>query len=144
MSRCQVAGDGLFGSDVGIAQEFAFDYQTLVIPSVTVPELNIDMLPKLERDMGNEILMRTLPQCSDNPAITESLSKSMSEHQSGQQQQARSAGNNNENMATARYNTGTYSNVNIGGRRLQTSEISGFSTRPRDIVDEDGECMAGD
>ncbi|KAL3904948.1 MAG: hypothetical protein SGILL_009872, partial [Bacillariaceae sp.] len=141
------AGNGLFGSDVGIAQEFAFTYQTLVIPSVTVAELNIDMLAALEEDMGNEILMRSLPQCSGDPVITESLAKEMSsQYNSGggsaPQQQTRSAGNNNDNLATARYNTGTYSNVNPGGRRrqLQMDDVAGFSTRPRDVVDQDAEC----
>ncbi|KAL3903233.1 MAG: hypothetical protein SGARI_005468, partial [Bacillariaceae sp.] len=109
------------------------------------------MLAKLEEDMGNDILMRTLPQCSDDPAITESLAKSMAEQYNGgassqTQQTVRSSStnsDNNDNLAQARYNTGTYSDIRHGGQRfLQagSSDVSGFSTRPRDVVDEGVEC----
>jgi hypothetical protein len=120
--RCQVAGNGLFGADVGISTEIAFTYQTLVIPSVTVPELNLDILGKVETDMGNEIVARTFPQCSDEVAALISTNKTISR-------------------------TGEYSKFNSRGRhlvrRMQTTDggttsLEGFSTRPRDVVVEGG------
>jgi hypothetical protein len=136
--RCQVSGNGLFGSDVGLAEEFAFTYQTVVIPSVTVAELNIDMLPRLEQDMGDTILTQTLPQCSDESSTTdESLSRSIS-HESTQQLTS----SNNDQLASARYDTGSYRNSGSTRQRrtLQgdSSELNGFTTRPRDVVNEGG------
>jgi hypothetical protein len=134
-SRCQLSSQGLFGSRVGLSEEFAFSYQTLVIPSVTVPELNIDMLPRLEQDMGNDILTEIFPQCNGDPIVTESLSEPMS---SSSLQQTKG-----DDLPSARYGTGTYSNVNTGQRSLQDSgsDISGFSSAPRDVVNEGCKCV---
>ncbi|KAG7349894.1 hypothetical protein IV203_012491 [Nitzschia inconspicua] len=114
--RCQLSTQGLFGSNVGLSEEFFFSYQTLVIPSVTVGELNIDMLPKLEQDMGEQILTRTFPQCSSgSPTITDS------------------------NAEVQRSNS---QDLPSGQRLLQNAGtgVTGFSTRPRDLVNEGIEC----
>jgi hypothetical protein len=125
-TRCSVSSNGLFGADVGIAQEFTFTYQTIVIPSVTVAELNIDMLKSLEDLMGNEIISRTFPQCSNDPGVQESLAKSVA---SPPPQQLSSSSNYN------------YNSNNRKQRGLQgsgTSSLDGFSIRPRDTVVEGG------
>ena len=59
--KCKVDSNGLYGEKVGIANEFRFLYTTQVIPTVTVQELNLDMLPKVEVRMGNEALPKLFP-----------------------------------------------------------------------------------
>ena len=59
--QCHVTSDGLYiGQDVEVdvvlSTEFRFLYQIMTVPSVTVTELNQDMLPKVELDMGDQLL----------------------------------------------------------------------------------------
>lgn len=69
--KCKVDSNGLYGEKVGIANEFRFLYTTQVIPTVTVQELNLDMLPKVEVRMGNQALPNLFPDdCGSQGAVT--------------------------------------------------------------------------
>ncbi len=68
--KCKVDSNGLYGEKVGIANEFRFLYTTQVIPTVTVQELNLDMLPKVEVRMGNQALPKLFPDdCSTQGSV---------------------------------------------------------------------------
>ena len=60
-SRCSLGPNGLYGEKIGLSTEFRFLYTTQTIPTVDVAALNIDMLPKAETQMGNDLLPKLFP-----------------------------------------------------------------------------------
>eukprot|EP00934_Nitzschia_sp_Nitz4_P003102 Nitzschia sp. Nitz4//scaffold89_size161592//17567//20066//NITZ4_002362-RA/size161592-snap-gene-0.169-mRNA-1//-1//CDS//3329559568//3092//frame0 len=114
VAECPIGSDGSFGSQVGLTEEVTFVYQAEVIPSVTVSEMNLEILNNVETLLGEIALENLFDQC----AATSSSSVSTS-------------------------STGTRKHLFRAHRRqLQTTQdLTGFSIRPRDTVIEDVECV---
>jgi hypothetical protein len=70
--RCPIAGDGLFGSALGISEELKYYYQLQVIPSVTISEMNLNVLNNVERSIGERVLPRVFDQCAGTSAASRS------------------------------------------------------------------------
>jgi hypothetical protein len=157
---CGLSSDGLYGQNIGLANEFRFLYQTEVIPSVSVPELNLDMLPKVEVKMGNDLLPKLFPaECSTKGSVNALTGRSPSSSSSGSDRKTRktSVVENHSNydededeidswdfVSEQQSNTYIFGNENKNNNReqrrreLQFSSLNGMSIKPRDTVKEDG------
>jgi hypothetical protein len=62
--KCSVGSDGLFGSQLGLAEETVYYYETIVTPTVTADELNLDILGRVENLMAGLILERLFARCA--------------------------------------------------------------------------------
>jgi hypothetical protein len=138
---CSVSPNGLYGQKLGVSSEFRFLYQTQVIPSVTVPELNLDMVPKVELQMGNDLLPKLFPaECSSSTLGAVATRSSL-------------GGNGNTRKTTVVDNDEDgwdgpkqggafiFGNANRGRTRRQLQSLlplNGMSIKPRDTVDENG------
>lgn len=122
--RCQIAGDGLFGSQVGLSEELVFYYQVQVAPSVTASEVNLNALNSVETAIGEQVLPRFFDQCVGGTAPVAQTARSSSMQQANFQQGAKTRQKN--------------SSGNRHLRALQSTELGGFSTRPRDTVVDGG------
>ena len=70
LAQCSVDQNGMYGEKVGISNEFRFLYTAQAVPGVTEAELNIDMLPKAEIEMGNQLLPMFFPnECSSQGSV---------------------------------------------------------------------------
>ena len=58
---CSLDPNGLYGQKVGISTEFRFLYTTQTLAGITKEELNVDMLPKAEIQMGLDMLPSLFP-----------------------------------------------------------------------------------
>ena len=63
--KCSVSSEGLFGSQLGLAEETEYFYQATVVPSVTAAELNLDILGRVEDLMAGFVLSGLFARCSD-------------------------------------------------------------------------------
>jgi hypothetical protein len=63
--RCSVSSEGLFGSQLGLAEETEFFYQATVVPSVTAAELDLDILGRVENLMAGFVLSGLFARCAD-------------------------------------------------------------------------------
>ena len=133
--RCQFQDDGLFGTQLGLAEVTTFSYQATVIQSVTSGELNLNLLSKVETTMGERILERIIDQCAIPTGEQRHAPLYTSITTVGQHKVLNPFG------SSSKEETGN------GRRRLQRSKdrmlqqpgmIEGFSIRPRDIVVEGG------
>jgi hypothetical protein len=99
--RCNVGSDGLFGSQLGLAEVIEFSYQTTVTPSVTAAVLELEILSLVEKAMAPFVLEKLFERCKPVESSVTTQSRE----------------NNGRRL-----------------RRLQASEILGWSTEPRDMV----------
>jgi hypothetical protein len=72
--QCTVGSDGLFGSQLGLAEETVYYYETIVTPTVTADELNIDILSRVENLMAGLILERLFARCAPEATTRSNLS----------------------------------------------------------------------
>jgi hypothetical protein len=62
--RCSVGASGLFGSQLGLSEDTVYYYETIVTPTVTADELNLDILTRVENLMAGLILELLFDRCA--------------------------------------------------------------------------------
>ena len=155
---CSVKSNGLYGQKLGLSTEFRFLYQAQVIPSVTVADLNLDIVPKVEVQMGNDLLPKLFPADCRSTSLGAVAGRSSVGGNGNGKRHSRKAmvvddSSNNEHYTNERYTNERYNDNDMednaivfenairgrAQRELQSIiSLNGMSIKPRDMVDEDG------
>jgi len=161
---CSVNSNGLYGQKLGLSSEFRFLYQAQVIPSMTVADLNLDIVPKVEVQMGNDLLPKLFPAECRSTSLGAVAARSPvggngnrhgrklmvvdnhdhnHNHNHNENEDENYNGNENENENDLEDSAIIFENAIRGRARRELQSLiplNGISIKPRDMVDEDATC----
>jgi hypothetical protein len=150
--QCTPNSAGLYGSQLGFAEESPFSYQVTTIPSVTADEMNLFVLPNIEDAIARGVLPQIFESCNNVTNTTTNVSRNddltspptpsslngyvlvdgtyvyQHENQRGRQRVRRG-------MMMYDYR------ILQGGRDTPPQQIEGVSTQPADEVAEGVACV---
>ena len=158
--QCTPDSAGLFGSQLGFAEEYEYSYEITTIPSVTAEDVNLFVLPNVEMALSQGVLKELFESC--NPDTQTSVNRSPTQTSapvpaplsgyvlvgdSYVYQHGRTSTTTTERSAIQ---SESYQKIRGRRRRMTTRElqfagppqqIEGVSTQPADRVVEGEECV---
>ena len=125
-NRCVVNSQGLFGSQIGIAEVVAYAYEITTVGDISFAEEN-ELVIEMERSITNGVIDDLFPQCSAfvasmaEKAITKDETAAPKEKKVDSKEEKKKKSRKNPKRRL---------------RTLQSNKVEGISTRPRDSIQD--------
>ena len=125
-NRCVVNSEGLFGSQIGIAEVVAYAYEITTIGDISFAEEN-ELVIEMERSITNGVIDDLFPQCS--AFVASMVEKAITEDEIAAPKE-KEVDSKGEKKKKSR------KNPKRRLRTLQSNKVEGISTRPRDSIQD--------